>query len=157
MKRVAFQLAFSFLLFISPAMHAQTTTGKSVKVRINHIALYVFDLEKSRNFYEKVVQLTWIKNPFNDGLHEWFSIGDAAQLHLIKGAKEVTEHIKNSHVCFSVASVDDFIINLKKNGIGYTNWPGEADAVTVRPDGIKQIYFKDPDGYWIEVNDDYKL
>lgn len=137
-------------------MHAQTTTGKSLKVRINHIALYVFDLEKSRDFYEKVVQLTWIKNPFNDSLHEWFSIGDAAQLHIIKGAKELTEHIKNSHICFSVPSVPDFITNLNKHHIGYTNWPGEANAITVRPDGIKQIYFKDPDGYWIEVNDDYK-
>jgi catechol-2,3-dioxygenase len=24
----------------------------------------------------------------------------------------------------------------------------------VRPDGVKQIYFQDPEGYWIEINDD---
>ena len=24
----------------------------------------------------------------------------------------------------------------------------------VRPDGVHQLYFQDPDGYWIEVNDD---
>jgi len=23
----------------------------------------------------------------------------------------------------------------------------------VRPDGVRQIYFQDPDGYWLEVND----
>tara|TARA_R110000868_G_scaffold1389_10_gene10744 strand:+ start:3320 stop:3502 length:183 start_codon:yes stop_codon:yes gene_type:complete len=24
--------------------------------------------------------------------------------------------------------------------------------ITKRPDGVKQIYLQDPDGYWIEVN-----
>jgi lactoylglutathione lyase len=31
--------------------------------------------------------------------------------------------------------------------------PGEKMAITNRVDGVKQIYFKDPDGYWIEIND----
>jgi lactoylglutathione lyase len=26
----------------------------------------------------------------------------------------------------------------------------------VRVDGVKQIYFQDPDGHWLEINDDYK-
>jgi len=26
--------------------------------------------------------------------------------------------------------------------------------VTVLSDGVSQIYLQDPDGYWIEVNDD---
>lgn len=156
MKRIALLSLLSLLLFISPALRAQTNTSKPLKVRINHVAVYVFDLEKSKNFYENIVQLTSIKNPFNDGLHEWFSIGDAAQLHLIKGAKELTEHIKNSHICFSVASIDAFILNLKKYNIGYANWNGDPNSTTLRADGIKQIYFKDPDGYWIEINDNFK-
>jgi lactoylglutathione lyase len=55
-----------------------------------------------------------------------------------------------------VASIDDFIANLKKNNIEYENWAGEKNTVTKRVDGIKQIYFRDPDGYWIEINDDNK-
>lgn len=156
MKRVASFFLIGFWLSIAPALQAQTTTDKPLKVKINHIAVYVFDLEKSKDFYQHVVQLKLISNPFNDSLHEWFSIGEAAQLHLIKGAKEVAEHLKNSHICFSVASMDDFIANLKKYNTGYINWAGEASAVTTRVDGIKQIYFKDPDGYWVEVNSDYK-
>lgn len=156
MKRIALLPLLCLLLFVSTSTTAQITTAKPLKVRINHIAVYVFDLEKSRHFYEEVVELTWIKNPFNDSLHEWFSIGDGAQLHIIKGSKEITEHIKNSHICFSVASMDDFIVNLKKHGIEYMNWNGDANAITTRVDGIKQIYFKDPDGYWIEINNDYK-
>ena len=30
---------------------------------------------------------------------------------------------------------------------------GTPGAITLRPDGIQQIYFRDPDGYWIEMND----
>jgi catechol 2,3-dioxygenase-like lactoylglutathione lyase family enzyme len=43
---------------------------------------------------------------------------------------------------------------LNKNSIWFGNFPGITNTITTRPDGIKQIYFKDPDGYWIEVNDD---
>jgi lactoylglutathione lyase len=49
--------------------------------------------------------------------------------------------------------VAGFIEKLKANKIEFENWPGEKGAVTTRVDGVKQIYFKDPDGYWIEIND----
>ncbi len=143
------------LVLLMPVLKAQRIADLQPKVRLNHIAVYVYNLEKSADFYEKIVQLKRIPNPFNDSLHEWFSIGGAAQLHIIKGAADVSEHIKNSHICFSVPSVDTFIFNLRKNKIGFMNWAGNQDSTTTRADGVKQIYFKDPDGYWIEVNDNY--
>ena len=63
------------------------------------------------------------------------------------------EHDKNTHLCFSVASVPEFVKVLAKNKVEYENWAGEKMAITTRVDGVKQIYFKDPDGYWIEIND----
>ena len=42
---------------------------------------------------------------------------------------------------------------LKKNNIPFESWAGEKNTYTNRVDGVKQIYFKDPDGYWIEIND----
>jgi lactoylglutathione lyase len=50
--------------------------------------------------------------------------------------------------------MEDFIANLNKNKVSYENWTGEPGKITVRPDGVQQIYFKDPDGYWIEINND---
>jgi lactoylglutathione lyase len=47
----------------------------------------------------------------------------------------------------------DFIAVLNKNHVPFENWAGEKSGFTSRVDGVKQIYFKDPDGYWIEVND----
>lgn len=123
---------------------------------LNHIAIYVHELQPSTEFYENVLMLQKIEEPFHDGKHTWFTLGAAGQLHLIQGAKANIPRDKNDHLCFSVASINDFIRNLDKHGVEYTNWPGTEKAPTVRVDGVKQIYFQDPDGHWIEINDDVK-
>ena len=121
---------------------------------LNHIAVYVNNLEVSTKFYESVVGLTQIAEPFKDGRHTWFTLGNAGQLHIISGAEKGIKLEKNSHLCFSVKSIDEFISVLNRNTIKFENWKGEPKAVTVRVDGVKQIYFQDPDGYWIEINND---
>ena len=123
------------------------------KPRLNHIAVYVVDLKISTAFYKDIIGLDTIPEPFHDGRHTWFSVGIKSHLHIISGAKGKTEHEKNSHLCFSVPSVADFIKVLEKNNVEYENWAGQKNTVTNRVDGVKQIYFKDPDGYWIEIND----
>lgn len=120
---------------------------------LNHIAVYVVDLKISTAFYRDIVGLDTIPEPFHDGRHTWFSIGVKSHLHVISGATSKTNHDKNAHLCFSVASVAEFIKVLSKYKIEYESWAGEKMAVTNRVDGVKQIYFKDPDGYWIEIND----
>ena len=120
----------------------------------NHFALYIFDLTKSTEFYKNVVQLEVIPEPFHDGKHTWFRVGKGSALHIIQGAKEITQHDMNTHLCFSVPSVEKFIARLDQLNIPYVNARGIAQSVTVRVDGVKQIYFQDPDNYWIEVNND---
>jgi len=131
--------------------HSQKTNAQGPV--INHIAQYVVDLQTSTRFYHDIIGLDTIPEPFHDGRHAWFSIGYKAHLHIISGAKEKKEHDKNTHLCFSVASVSVFLQVLAKHKIEFENWAGEKNAVTTRVDGVKQIYFKDPDGYWIEIND----
>lgn len=139
------------ILLISFVMAAATIEAQN-KPLINHIAVYVVNLESSTNFYRDVIGLEVIPEPFHDGRHTWFSIGDHAALHIISGAKAMIDHDKDSHLCFSVTSMEPFIAQLEKNKVAYESWLGEANAVTTRADGIRQIYFKDPDGYWIEIN-----
>src|SRR5918993_785109 len=127
--------------------------GNKIKPTLNHIAMYVVDLKKSTDFYTNIVQLDTIPEPFHDGKHTWFSIGPLSHLHLIQGAAGYTDHEKNSHLCFTVPSVPDFIKVLEKNKVEYENWAGEKFKVTKRVDSVYQIYFKDPDGYWLEIND----
>jgi lactoylglutathione lyase len=149
MKKItAITLSFIFLCACS---YSQSSSGS--KASLNHIAFYVVNLKTSSNFYMNIIGLDTIPEPFHDGRHTWFSIGPKSHLHLIEGAKEITPKEKNSHLCFTVPSVMDFIKRLEANKVEYENWAGEKAKVTNRVDGVKQIYFKDPDGYWIEIND----
>ncbi len=131
---------------------AQKESNKS-KASLNHIALYVRDLKTSTIFYRDVIGLDTIPEPFRDGKHTWFSIGIKSHLHLIEGATAPVSYPKNAHLCFTVSSVDRFITLLMDKKIAFENWTGEPGAVTTRVDGVKQIYFRDPDGYWLEIND----
>lgn len=149
-------LAVIILMAFSQVVIGQSNANDAPVLSLNHIAMYVYDLKKSTAFYEDILRLKQIPEPFHDGKHTWFTIGAAGSLHLIQGAPANITRDKNDHLCFSVKSIDEFITNLDKHKIEYTNWPGTEKAPTVRVDGVKQIYFVDPDGHWIEINDDVR-
>jgi lactoylglutathione lyase len=150
MKKILLALAAAVIMIAMPKMLLAQS-----KPVLNHIAVYVKDLNVSTAFYTNVVGLDTIPEPFHDGKHTWFSVAEHSHLHVISGAKEVTAHDKNAHLCFSVPSIEDVIARLTKNNVKYESWTGEKMSVTTRVDGIKQLYFTDPDGYWIEINNDY--
>ena len=131
-----------------------TKAQEKPRMKLNHIAIYVENLEISTIFYKDVLQLTEMPEPFHDGLHTWFTLGVAGQLHLIQGAKGGVPRDKNDHLCFSTSDMDQFIKNLKKRKVTYYDWPGNQGQITTRVDGVHQIYFQDPDGHWIEINDE---
>ena len=141
------------LAFCRPGTVLAQSSPTSSGARLNHVALYVTDLQRATNFYLNIVGLDTIPEPFHDGRHTWFLIGPKSHLHIISGVKTPLLKEKNTHLCFTVASVADFIPRLTKYNIPYENWVGEKMAVTNRVDGVKQIYFQDPDQYWIEIND----
>lgn len=129
----------------------------STKIKINHIAIHVANLARSSNFYEIVLGLQAIEEPFKDGLHAWYNIGGGASIHLIEELNQAPpkEISKTNHLCFSVEDMEGFIQKLNMKNCPFENWAGEQGEVHVRPDGIRQIFFRDPDNYWIEVNDDF--
>jgi lactoylglutathione lyase len=147
-------MRFIVSLCLMVLVHLAASSQKASPV-LNHIALHVQDLKRSTEFYQQVVQLDTIPEPFRDGKHTWFGIGPGSQLHLISGALSITPD-KHTHLCFSTPSVERFIQNLDRLNVPYEDWSGKKKAITTRVDKVKQIYFQDPDGYWIEVNDDFK-
>jgi catechol 2,3-dioxygenase-like lactoylglutathione lyase family enzyme len=76
-----------------------------------------------------------------------------ATKHKPPSEQETVHSWKINHTCFRIAPLQDFITRLTKAGIAYEDLQGTPGAITLRPDGIRQIYFRDPDGYWIEMND----
>lgn len=151
MKQIFLSTAILFSIIFNKAM-AQNNAGSTPAV-LNHIAVYVSDLKQSTVFYESVFNLKIIPEPFHDNRHTWFSLGPAGQLHLIQGLKGTQNFDKNEHLCFSVPSVDEFVKKLNTQHISFEDWAGKEKGITLRVDGVKQIYFKDPDGHWLEVND----
>lgn len=147
MKKI-FVVIFAILFFAMQNTNAQT------KSSFNHITVYVVDMNKSAEFYEKAFGLERISEPFHDNKHIWLKIGEHSQLHIVQGAKEIIPHDINIHLAFTVPSVEEFAKHLDVMNEKYGNWNQTSKQPQVRPDGIKQIYFQDPDGYWIEVNDD---
>ena len=137
---------FTLLLHFGLCVNAQ-------KPVFDHAALYVTDIQKSVAFYTAVIGLDTIPDPFRDGKHAFLSLGPGRELHLIARADSKKEHRMDNHFALRISSVESFIAQLEKAGIPYVNARGKQYTVTTRPDGVKQIYLQDPDGYWIEIND----
>ena len=126
--------------------------AQDIKPSINHVAICAHDLKRSVAFYSDVIGLTKIPNPFHDTVHQWYSIGPNVALHVIQADCPTVAHDINNHLCFRVSSIQDFMKHLDKFNIKYGDWAGNYKKTQLRTDGVIQIYFQDPDGYWIEVN-----
>ncbi|MES2003989.1 MAG: VOC family protein [Bacteroidota bacterium] len=140
------------ILCCSQQLTAQTAVSKA-KATLNHVAVFVVDLEKTKSFYGGLFQLDTIPEPFHDGKHAWYSIAPGVALHVIQGADKPKEYFLNNHICFSVPNTEAFVAQLRNRNIGWFNAKGVKGEITTRVDGVKQIWVNDPDGYWIEVND----
>lgn len=154
MKRISVAIIFALAATgLCPFSFPQTGAQKK-PAEFDHQAIHVRDLQKSATFYESVLGLKRMPDPFKDGKHVWFRIGAHDQLHVIGGAAEVAKQDMDVHLSFRVPSLENFVTRLDQMQLKYVNSKGEEGKMTVRPDGVKQVYFQDPDGYWIEVNDD---
>lgn len=126
--------------------------AQDINFTFNHIALSVKSLDKSAAFYKEVMQLQEITNKTKIEGILWFALGEGKELHLVSILKEPVTINKAVHFALTTSNFDSCIKNLNTNKITYSDWPGTTNKITIRADGIKQIYFQDPDGYWIEVN-----
>jgi lactoylglutathione lyase len=151
MKDAAFTSLLSIAVLLSSSgLFSQTAAVTGPE--FDHCAIHVRDLTKSADFYEKLIGLERISDPFKDGRHVWFRMGDHNQLHVVSGATEVSPQPIDVHFALRIKPLDDFMQRLDKAHVTYRSFKGDG-KITTRPDGVRQIYLQDPDGYWIEVND----
>lgn len=120
----------------------------------NHIALSVKDVDESVQFYQKVLHLEEIENTASDSKTRWLSLNQGKQLHLIPRPEFEIRINKAVHFALSTSDLQNIISHLKNLKIEFSDWKDVPNKIYVRKDGIKQIYFQDPNGYWIELNDD---
>lgn len=140
----------SILLFYSSFLIAQN--NNSFNLTINHLALSVTDLDRSAEFYKNVLGLKEIQKGVRSEAVKWFQFSDGKELHLLSFIKDPVTLNKAIHLAITASDFDMFIKKLDDLGVEYGDWAGTPGKIQIRKDGIKQVLFQDPDGFWIEVN-----
>ncbi|CAG5018465.1 hypothetical protein DYBT9275_06007 [Dyadobacter sp. CECT 9275] len=138
---------FFILLFISVLNSAfSQNVEKLGTLRLNHLALQVKDIEASKTFYRDIIGLKPVTVPDNlKAIRGWFETGDGQMIHLLAGRTTPVVNDKDGgHFALFVGSIDQAEKFLKQKNIPFHK--------QVRFDGVTQIYFADPDGYLIELN-----
>jgi lactoylglutathione lyase len=120
------------------------STMKDQILDLNHVSLHVRNLETSVSFYRDKIGLPVLNRPDFDFPGAWFRLGIHQELHLIAG-QDVVVHSgsRSTHFALQVKSIQEVQSFLEQQEIPFKG-PKE------RPDGALQIFFIDPDGYYIE-------
>jgi lactoylglutathione lyase len=155
MGESSMKTAFLLLSSLTLATLAQGQDAGYGKVTFNHLALSVRDVDRSADFYARVLNLSEVHKDARAKGVRWLSLGNGQELHLIspeyyRGG--VVKTNKAVHLALTSDRFEDFLALLNAAGVAYGNWSGEPKKIETRSDGAKQVFFQDPDGYWIEVN-----
>jgi len=139
----------AILLFSSVASHAQDADEFSYG--FDHVALSVSDVEASAKFYETLFGLRRITDRTPIEGVRWLSMQGGGELHLLAIVPGEVRTTQAVHLAIRTPDFDRLMSRIGGMGVEYTTWLGSGPGVTERDDGTRQIYVKDPDGYWIEV------
>lgn len=143
---------FSILLFImAMGITSAYSQGREFTATFEHQAIVVSDLDQSAKFYKEVLGLHEVENKTKKPTRRWFSLGNNLELHLLLEEEQVDVN-KYVHLAVAISNYDAFIENLRAKNITFYNWEGNPNKIKIRPDGVRQVYLQDPDGYWIEIN-----
>jgi lactoylglutathione lyase len=124
-------------------------------VRLNHMSLQVRSLERSAKFYQEVLLLPEIECGARMANIRWFGLGEGQSVHLIEGDFGDTFVKRSTHFCISSTDFDGMVRHLRKRSVTFCNSAGEQGKEHTRADGVRSVYLQDPDGYWLEINEDF--
>lgn len=127
-------------------------------IKINHVAIYVSNLEESRVFYEKYFGAKSNEKYYNSktGLQTYFlTFSDEVRLELMfnpkyKNYKKLEFSIGFAHIAFSVGSreeVDNLTLCLESDGYTIISKP------RITGDGYYESVVLDNDGNQIEITE----
>lgn len=130
-------------LTASPNISAQQAPAVAIGRSMNHVSLSVSDVNRSADFYNRVLGMEIISRPGNGGLN--MGLGGESFLGLYELANPGTM----SHLCIGVDDydADAMAAKLTEHGIeGRVNRNPDS-----RTSGGDQLYFADPDGISVQL------
>lgn len=119
--------------------------------KIEHIGIMVKDLEASIAFYRDVIGLELIGTlTHTNGVIRLAFLGapgaKETQVELIHGYNDkLPEEGKVHHIAFTVDDIEAEIERVRKLGVQFID-----SEITMLPNGAKYMFFRGPDGEWIE-------
>ena len=137
------------LLVLSAPVAAQEFTGPAFE--FDHVALSVADVQASQDFYESMFGMVNITNREPIEGVRWLRMQGGGELHLLAIVDGEVRHNQAVHFAVRTPDFDAFFAKIVDGNVEYTTWLGDGPGVTERDDGTRQIYIRDPDGYWIEI------
>ncbi len=155
-KPVTLTLFLSVFILLLAGSNTSFALKQDFTAIFEHQAIVVSDLETSAKFYQEVLGLKEVENKTKLPTRRWFSLGENQELHLLLEDEHEIELNKYVHMAVAIANYDAFIENLRSNNISFSSWDGTPNKITIRPDGVRQVYLQDPDDYWIEINSNAK-
>lgn len=121
--------------------------------RLDHIALLVRDLDESVSFLTDALGLVEMPNPMGGTAIRWIEIGDGRRFHVQAGDVSNVHVEKQTHFALSTTDFDATLARFREAGIVFSDMKGTPGAINTRPDGMRAIFLRDPNGYWFEIND----
>ena len=122
--------------------------------RFDHMTIISADLDATRHFYVDLLGLEEVARPNFPFPGLWFQLGDVA-IHVTQsdensglagwGDRQVKITSRGHHYAFEVDDCIAATHKLEQAGVKIASPP------QTRPDGIKQVYFYDPDGHLVEL------
>ena len=121
---------------------------------IDHVTIVVQDIQRSTDFYTKVLGMQQIERPNFGFPGAWFQAGNT-QIHLVLQSEQAgsagigefdgLDPSLSFHYAFQVDDCDAVAKRLTELGLQI------AVGLRQRPDGARQVYVYDPDGHLIEL------
>jgi catechol 2,3-dioxygenase-like lactoylglutathione lyase family enzyme len=145
----------NYILILALFFSCLYSYAQSFSLEHDHSTIQVKNIDKSVEFYNGILNFMEVNTPWpNNKMIRFFDTGNNQQLHIAQvdtyGEVKVNKVL---HLAFATNDFDAFLRYINEKGVNYSNFNGESKRIQKRPDGVRQIYIQDPDGYWIEIND----
>ena len=163
LKRYQLIIFLTFSVFSNHHLEAQKNKSQiadpnliatQFNLKLQHTTLVVSDFNKSKAFYVDILGLEDLNKHWLPENQMFLSLGPNLELHMgeVEGVKINPNNF--NHFAISTKDLDGYLAYLLSRGIPYSDLGGSKPGeIYQRPDGVRQTFIQDPDGYWIELND----